>query len=165
MGRHVAIEPPRTQVVDQGVEALGRLAREVAVVDLHARGDRAGGDALDVLEGEHAVGRGRTGTHAERALGVLEEFAGARQQARDVGADVDDVPPDPPEDEVLDTLPLDEPPVELELDVDPPDELVEPPDEVDEITTLPPLDPLPPKNPPAKKPPPMKPGPPPITPG
>lgn len=89
-------------------------------------------------------------------------------------------PPEPPDEDVLLTAPLEEVleklPLEVDdppVDVEPPlvDELVEdppldvePPDEVEEITMLPPpLLPPPPKNPPAKKPPPPKPPLPPIT--
>ena len=68
--------------------------------------------------------------------------------------DVDEEDP-PVEDE---TLPLD-PPEEVELDVEPPLELVDPPLELDVEETTIPLDPppLPPKKPPAKKPPPNPP--------
>ncbi len=43
---------------------------EVAVVHLDRRCLGAGGDALDVLEGEHPVGGGPAGAHPEGPFGV-----------------------------------------------------------------------------------------------
>ena len=64
---------------------------EVAVVDLEAGRLGAGGDALDVLEGEQAVGGGAAGLDAEGLLGVLQQLLAAQELAGDVGADVDHV--------------------------------------------------------------------------
>ena len=88
---HVVGQASGAQVVDEAVEGLGRHVAEEAVVDLQARGPPAVGDALGVLEREHAVGRGRPGADAEGALGVLEQLVGAAQHAGDVGAHRDHV--------------------------------------------------------------------------
>ncbi len=84
---HGVLECPAAQVGQQPVEALRRLAADVAVVDLHARRAVAVGQALGLLQGEHAVGRRAAGPHPERRLRVLEELLGATQQAGDVRAD------------------------------------------------------------------------------
>lgn len=80
--------------------------------------------------------------------------------------DEDDTLPDEVDDVLPDEKPpvdVEEPPVLVELDEPPEPPLlveVDPPLEVEEITTLPPVDPPPPKKPPPKKPPPKPPKPP-----
>ena len=71
------------------VELVVADAVEVAVVHLEARRLGAGGDALDVLDREHPVGRGAAGLDAERLLGVVEQLVAAHELAGDVRADVD----------------------------------------------------------------------------
>ena len=52
--RHLVVEPAGPEVVDQGVEALLVDVTEEAPVDREAGGVPAQGQALGVLEGEHA---------------------------------------------------------------------------------------------------------------
>ena len=67
---------------------------EVAVVDLEARGFGTGCDALDVFDGEAAVGGGAAGLDAELLLGVVQKFFAAHDHAGDVRANVHEVGPD-----------------------------------------------------------------------
>ena len=94
VGRDLVVEPPGAEVVDQLVEVVVGDLVEVAVVDLEARRLGAGREALDVLDGEHAVGVVPPALMPRRLLGVLEQLLAAEQQAGDVGADVDEVAPD-----------------------------------------------------------------------
>ena len=91
MRRHRVGESARTQVADEPVEALGCLRPDVAVVDLDARRAVAVGQALGLLEREHAVDRRAAGAHPERRLGVLQQLERAVEQAGDVGAERHDV--------------------------------------------------------------------------
>ena len=91
MRRHRVGERARAQVREQAVEALRCLRADVAVVDLDARRAVAVGQALGLLEREHAVGRRAAGADAERRLGVLEQLERAAEQAGDVGAHRHDV--------------------------------------------------------------------------
>ena len=59
---HLVGAPAVAEVVDQGVGVVRGDLVEVAVVHLEARRLGAGRDALDVLEGEGAVGGGAAGT-------------------------------------------------------------------------------------------------------
>ena len=70
----------------QPVERLGRLGADEPVVDLHARGPVAVGQALRLFEGDAPVLGGAAGVDPERRLGVLQQLGGAVQQAGDVGA-------------------------------------------------------------------------------
>src|SRR5439155_1376623 len=54
----------------------------------------AAGHALDLLEGELAVGGGRAGLDAQLLLGVLEQLVGAVEHAGDVRAERHEVTPD-----------------------------------------------------------------------
>ena len=79
-------EDTRTQITEQGVEGLRRLRADVAVVDLHAGGAVAVGQALGLVEGEDAVDGRPPGTDPQHRLGVLEQVERAAEQAGDVGA-------------------------------------------------------------------------------
>ena len=68
VGRHGVGQPAGAQVVEQLVEALGRLRAHVAVVDLHAGRAVAVGQALGFVQREDAVGRRPAGPDAERRL-------------------------------------------------------------------------------------------------
>ena len=81
-GGHRVGEPAGPQIVHQGVEALGCLRPHVAVVDLHARCLVAVGQALRLVQGEDAVGRGPAGPHAERRLGVRPAARARRRGGR-----------------------------------------------------------------------------------
>ena len=86
VARHGVGQTTGPEVVDQGVEAGRRLRPHVAVVDLHARRLVAVGQALRLVQGEHAVGRRPAGADTEGRLGVLEQLERAAEQAGDVGA-------------------------------------------------------------------------------
>src|SRR3546814_14549295 len=88
---HLVGPPAVAQVVDEVVGRLGGDLVEVAVVHLEARGLGAGRYALDVFEGEGAVGGGAPGLHAAAVLEVVQQLLAAEQEAGDVGADVEDV--------------------------------------------------------------------------
>ena len=79
------------EVVEQGVDVVVGDLVEVAVVHLQAGRLGAGRDALDVLEGEGAVGGGAAGLDAEAVLEVVEQLLAADEHAGDVGAHVDEV--------------------------------------------------------------------------
>src|SRR5438477_13013877 len=64
VGRHVTRETAGAQVVDQLVEGTGADVAEEAPVHGQTRRPSAVGDALDLLEGELAVGGGRAGLDA-----------------------------------------------------------------------------------------------------
>ena len=66
--------PTVANVVDQLIKIVGGEPKPVAVVDLQARCLGAGGDALDILDGEHAVVGRATGFDSEHVFGVLEKF-------------------------------------------------------------------------------------------
>ncbi len=76
----------RPEIGDQLIEALGCLGAHVAVVDLHARGPVAAGQALGLFEGDGPVGGGAPGVDPEGRLGMLEELHGPIEQTGDVGA-------------------------------------------------------------------------------
>ncbi len=91
VGRDVALEAAGPQVVDERVEGrVGELG-EVAVVDLHARGFGARGDALVALDAEEPVVGGLARSDAELLLRVVQELVAAHEVARDRRAHVDDV--------------------------------------------------------------------------
>ena len=91
MRRDLAVEPPGREVVEQGVEFLGGDPVPVAVVHLEARGLRARGLALRVLQREQPVGRRRAGLDPELVLGVVHQLLGPHQRTRQRAADVDEV--------------------------------------------------------------------------
>ncbi len=91
MRRHVPAQTTRSQVVDEDVEGLVGNVPEEPVIDGEAGCSPAVGDALDVLEAEHAIGGGGPRARAQRLLGVIEQLIGATQHARDVRAHRDHV--------------------------------------------------------------------------
>src|SRR3546814_19046195 len=86
---HLVGPPAVAQVVDEVVGRLGGDLVEVAVVHLEARGLGAGGYALDVFEGEGAVGGGAAGLPAEAVLEVVQQLLAAAQVAGAVGRSED----------------------------------------------------------------------------
>ena len=67
MGRHLVGQPARLEVVDQLVEGVVGDVAEEAPVDGQAGRGAAEGDALDLFEGELAVGGRAAGADAELA--------------------------------------------------------------------------------------------------
>src|SRR5262245_51599935 len=67
---------------------------DVGVVDLHHRRGAAGGEALDLGEGEAAIGRRLADADAELVLEVRDDLLGAEQRAREVRAHLEVAAPD-----------------------------------------------------------------------
>src|SRR4051812_17641640 len=70
----VTVEATAPEVLEELVDVGGLEVGEVTVVDLQARALGARGLALDVLQGEEAVGGRVAGLHVEHLLGVLQQL-------------------------------------------------------------------------------------------